>query len=110
MNATLVRKSSFLRRGVVAGLLLLLISLCASPAHAQARLVVRDSLGLPGNNLTCQLLGCNVVRGLERQLFTVSEQLHFVLLIPNFEISTAKARALLPARARRWRGSRSGRR
>src|SRR5207249_10073240 len=54
---------NFARRGV-AICLLLLIPLLAQPAHAQARLVVRDPLGLPGINLTCALLGCNVVRGL----------------------------------------------
>jgi len=42
--------------------------------------------------------GFNVVRGLEHQMFTVSAQLHFVLLVPDFEIATAKARALLPSR------------
>src|SRR6201987_4756301 len=67
--------SSSKRWVVVIGLLLLLIPLCAPQAHAQARLVVRDSLGLPGINLTCQLLGCNVVRGLgdpQGQLFMVT--------------------------------------
>src|SRR6201984_1537170 len=67
--------SSSKRWVVVIGLLLLLIPLCAPQAHAQARLVVRDSLGLPGINLTCQLLGCNVVRGLgdpQGQLFVVT--------------------------------------
>jgi subtilisin family serine protease len=67
--------SSSKRWVVVIGLLLLLIPLCATPAHAQARLVVRDSLGLSGINLTCQLLGCNVVRGLgdpQGQLFVVT--------------------------------------
>jgi subtilisin family serine protease len=56
-------------------LLLFLIPLCAPPAHAQTRLVVRDSLGLSGINLTCQLLGCNVVRNLgdpQGQLFLVT--------------------------------------
>ena len=52
------------RRVIVIGLLLALISLSATPAHAQARLVVRDSLGLSGLNLLCPLLGCQVVRGL----------------------------------------------
>jgi homoserine kinase len=42
--------------------------------------------------------GFNVVRGFHRQMFTVSTRLHFVLLIPDFEIATAKARALLPSR------------
>jgi homoserine kinase len=31
-------------------------------------------------------------------MFTVSSQLHFVLLVPDFEIATARARALLPSR------------
>jgi len=75
MNAMFDGKSSFIRLSIVLGLLLLLIPLCAPPAHAQARLVVRDSLGLSGINLTCQLLGCNVVRGLgdpQGQLFLVT--------------------------------------
>ncbi len=69
------RKSSSVGRVMVVGLLLFLVTLCAPQAHAQARLVVRDSLGLPGINLTCQLLGCNVVRGLgdpQGQLFVVT--------------------------------------
>ena len=45
--------------------------------------------------------GFNVVRGLERQMFTVSAQLHFVLLVPDFEIATTEARRLLPARVDR---------
>src|SRR6201981_2223577 len=67
-------RSSSKRLVVVIVLLLFLIPLCAPPAHAQTRLVVRDSLGLSGINLTCQLLGCNVVRGLgdpQGQLFLV---------------------------------------
>lgn len=56
-------------------LLFLLIPLLAPPAQAQARLVVRESLGLSGINTTCLLLGCNVVRGLgdpQGQLFLVT--------------------------------------
>ncbi len=63
------------RRVIVIGLLLALISLSATPAHAQARLVVRDSLGLSGLNLLCPLLGCQVVRGLgdpQGQLFLIT--------------------------------------
>src|SRR5260370_5166950 len=69
------RQSRWIRRGVVIGLLPFLIPLCASQAQAQTRLVVRDSLGLSGINLTCQLLGCNVVRNLgdpQGQLFLVT--------------------------------------
>src|SRR5436190_10467659 len=45
--------------------------------------------------------GFNVVRAGQRQTFTISAQLHFVLLIPNFEIPTERARQLLPARVDR---------
>ena len=75
MRAMKNNHSSFRRHGVMICLLLLLISFCAPPAQAQARLVVRDSLGLSGLNLTCLLLGCNVVRGLgdpQGQLFLVT--------------------------------------
>src|SRR6266478_1958747 len=54
----------------------LMISLLAAPAaQAQARLVVRDSLGLSGINTTCLLLGCQVLRGIgdpPGQLFVVT--------------------------------------
>jgi homoserine kinase len=54
--------------------------------------------GHPDNAAPACYGGFNVVRGLERQMFTVSTGLHFVLLVPDFEIATAKARALLPQR------------
>jgi subtilisin family serine protease len=63
------------RAGLVACLLILLTSFCAPPAQAQTRLIVRDSLGLPGLNLTCLLTGCKVVTGLgdpNGQLFLVT--------------------------------------
>src|SRR5438270_1379248 len=75
MKALNNKRLSFKRRGTIVCLLLLLIPLCAPPAQAQARLVVRDSLGLSGLNLTCLLLGCNVVRGLgdpQGQLFLIT--------------------------------------
>ena len=62
------------RAGWLACLIVLLISACA-PAQAQTRLIVRDSLGLPGINLTCLLTGCTVVTGLgdpNGQLFVVT--------------------------------------
>ena len=44
-------------------LAVVLFSLASAPASdAQTRLVVRDSLGLPGINLTCRLLGCQVCK------------------------------------------------
>ena len=63
------------RHSVVTALVVVLVAGFAAPAQAQTRLVVRDSLGLPGINLTCALLGCNVVRGLgdpHGQLFLVT--------------------------------------
>jgi subtilisin family serine protease len=63
------------RVGVVASLLLLLVVVCAPAAQAQTRLIVRDSLGLPGINLTCLLTGCKVVTGIgdpNGQLFLVT--------------------------------------
>ena len=45
--------------------------------------------------------GFNVVRGLQPQMFTVSAQLHFILLIPDFEVATSEARRLLPRRVDR---------
>jgi subtilisin family serine protease len=63
------------RAGMVPCLLLLLSALCAPAAQAQTRLIVRDSLGLPGINLTCLLTGCKVVTGLgdpNGQLFLVT--------------------------------------
>src|SRR5271156_3477409 len=62
------------RAGMVPCLLLLLAAFCAPAAQAQTRLIVRDSLGLPGINLTCLLMGCKVVTGLgdpNGQLFLV---------------------------------------
>jgi subtilisin family serine protease len=56
-------------------LLLLLSAFSAPAAQAQSRLIVRDSLGLPGLNLTCLLTGCKVVGGLgdpNHQLFVVT--------------------------------------
>jgi homoserine kinase len=59
--------------------------------------------GHPDNAAPACYGGFNVVRGRAHQMFSVSAQLHFVLLIPNFEISTIKARALLPSRIDRLR-------
>src|SRR6266436_2482389 len=55
---------SLRRAGLVPCLLLLLTAFCAPDAQAQARLIVRDSLGLGGLNLTCLLTGCKVIGGL----------------------------------------------
>ena len=57
--------------------------------------------GHPDNAAPASYGGFNVVRGRHRQMFTVSAQLHFVLLIPDFEIATSQARKLLPPRIAR---------
>jgi homoserine kinase len=54
--------------------------------------------GHPDNAAPACFGGFNVVRGLEHQMFSVSAQMHFVLLVPDFEVATVKARALLPSR------------
>jgi subtilisin family serine protease len=71
------RKGEFVisRWVLLSFLLLLVVSSSASTAQAQTRVIVRDSLGLPGINLTCYLLNCKVVRGLgdpQTELFLVS--------------------------------------
>src|ERR1700741_1623110 len=71
----LKRQFHMRRLGLLLCLFLLLTSLCAPAAEAQTRLIVRDSLGLPGINLSCLLAGCNVVTGLgdpNGQLFLVT--------------------------------------
>jgi homoserine kinase len=55
----------------------------------------------PDNAAPASYGGFNVVRAGQRQMFTISAQLHFVLLIPNFEIPTERARRLLPSRVDR---------
>ena len=55
----------------------------------------------PDNTAPASYGGFNVVRTGQRQTFTISAQLHFVLLIPNFEIPTEPARRLLPSRVDR---------
>jgi subtilisin family serine protease len=74
MALTKINKS-FHRVGMFASLLLLLTAYSVPAAQAQTRLIVRDSLGLPGINLTCLLTGCKVVTGLgdpNGQLFLVT--------------------------------------
>lgn len=68
-------RNSVFKFSFVVCLVLLFVSLSAAPAQAETRLVVRDSLGLPGINLSCALLGCQVRYGLgdpQGQLFLVT--------------------------------------
>ena len=57
--------------------------------------------GHPDNAAPAAYGGFNVVRDGQRQVFTVSARLYFVLLVPNFEIATAHARRVLPSRVDR---------
>jgi homoserine kinase len=54
--------------------------------------------GHPDNAAPAAYGGFNVVGDAQRQTFTVSSQLHFVLLVPDFEIATEHARRVLPSR------------
>jgi len=71
----LKRQFHLKRLGLLFCLFLLLTSFCVPAAEAQTRVIVRDSLGLPGVNLSCLLAGCKVVTGLgdpNGQLFLVT--------------------------------------
>jgi len=54
--------------------------------------------GHPDNAAPATLGGFTVARGRTVQRFDVSPRLHFVLLIPDFEIKTARARNVLPSK------------
>jgi len=51
----------------------------------------------PDNAAPAAYGGFNIVREGQRQAFTVSARLYFVLLIPSFEIATKQARRVLPS-------------
>jgi homoserine kinase len=57
--------------------------------------------GHPDNAAPAEFGGFNVARGPQHQQLKVSPRLHFVLMIPNFEIATSDARRLLPPRIAR---------
>jgi subtilisin family serine protease len=68
-------KVSLRASGILVCCLLLVSVFTPSAAQAETRLIVRDSLGLPGINLTCLLSGCKVIGGLgdpDGQLFLVT--------------------------------------
>jgi homoserine kinase len=86
------------RLGVVSGL----NELAGRPLQRQEIFEICTELeGHPDNAAPAAYGGFNVVRDGQRQAFTVSAQLHFVLLVPNFEIATAHARRVLPSRVDR---------
>jgi len=57
--------------------------------------------GHPDNAAPSALGGFTVVRGETVQRFEVSPRLYFVLLVPDFEIGTSKARRILPSKLER---------
>jgi homoserine kinase len=57
--------------------------------------------GHPDNAAPATFGGFNVSHGAQHQRFPVASALKFVLLIPDFEVSTSEARALLPEKIRR---------
>jgi homoserine kinase len=90
--------SAALRLGVIIGL----NELAGRPLQRQQFFEICSELeGHPDNAAPATYGGFNVVRDKQRQAFTISAQLHFVLLVPNFEIATARARRVLPSRVDR---------
>ena len=90
--------SASLRLGVIIGL----NEMAARPLQRQQIFEICSELeGHPDNAAPAVYGGFNVVREGQRQTFTVSAQLHFVLLVPNFEVATDHARRLLPSRVDR---------
>jgi homoserine kinase len=86
------------RLGVISGL----NELAERPLQRQEIFEICSQLeGHPDNAAPAAYGGFNVVRDGQRQAFTVSAQLHFVLLVPNFEIATDHARRVLPSRVDR---------
>ena len=87
-----------MRLGVLSGL----NELAGHPLQREAIFEICSELeGHPDNAAPAAYGGFNVVRDGQRQAFTVSARLHFVLLVPNFEIVTEQARLVLPSRVDR---------
>jgi homoserine kinase len=86
------------RLGVINGL----NELAEHPLQRQEIFEICSRLeGHPDNAAPAVYGGFNIVREGQRQAFTVSARLHFVLLIPNFEIATEQARRVLPSQVDR---------
>ena len=81
------------RLGVMHGLNVLLGRVLAREAIFE---LCADLEGHPDNAAPAEFGGFNVIGAGHRQRFAVDAELKFVLLIPDFEVSTLKARALLP--------------
>jgi homoserine kinase len=87
---------------VRAGLLLGLNELAGRPLTKQDIFeLCTVAEGHPDNAAPAVFGGFTVVRASQVQRFRVGGALHFVLLVPSFEISTPAARRILPARVSR---------
>ncbi len=62
----------------------------------QIFLLAAELEGHPDNAAPAEYGGFNIVRGRQRQRFPVVATLKFILLVPDFEVKTEEARALLP--------------
>ena len=92
------------RLGVLVGL----NELAARPLRREQLFEICSELeGHPDNAAPAAFGGFNLSRGVKRQRFAVSSALKFVLLIPDFEVRTSEARALLPPRISRLEAVRS---
>jgi homoserine kinase len=90
--------SATMRLGAISGL----NELAGRPLQRQQIFEICSKLeGHPDNAAPAVYGGFNIVRDGQRQAFTVSAQLHFVLLVPDFEIATTHARRVLPSRVDR---------
>lgn len=84
------------------GLLHALNQLCAKPLDRTSIFELASRLeGHPDNAAPCVFGGFTVSRGKNVQRFDVSPRLHFVLLVPDYEVQTSAARRILPARIQR---------
>ncbi len=84
------------------GLMMGLNQLAARPLPRQQLFQMCAELeGHPDNAAPAAFGGFNIVRPAVRQRFSVAGELKIVLLIPDFEVRTSDARALLPDNLRR---------
>lgn len=63
--------------------------------------------GHPDNAAPASFGGFTIARDSEVQRFNISPRLHFILLVPSFEIGTIKARRLLPSHITRINAARN---
>ncbi len=90
--------SATIRLGILVGL----NRLSQSPFdHLELFRLCAKLEGHPDNAAPSAFGGFTVTRAGEIQRFDVSPQLHFVLLVPDFEIKTPAARKILPAKVGR---------